>query len=69
MTYTMGVDIGSITSKCVIVKQGREVVAAEVIQAGTGSDGPKRAVQNALAKVCLQTVSYTHLTLPTNREV
>ena len=31
--YTMGVDIGSASSKAVILKDGKDVVAAEVVQA------------------------------------
>ncbi|MDW7673356.1 MAG: acyl-CoA dehydratase activase [Bacillota bacterium] len=54
MRYTMGVDIGSITSKCVILKDGQEVVAGKVIKAGTGTDGPQRAVQDALAMASLK---------------
>ena len=48
MIYTMGVDIGSITSKCVILAAGQEVVSMAIIRAGTGSDGPRRAVDEAL---------------------
>lgn len=45
--YTMGVDIGSASSKAVILKDGKDIVAAEVVQVGTGSSGPKKAMQNA----------------------
>ncbi|MEG0542724.1 MAG: BadF/BadG/BcrA/BcrD ATPase family protein, partial [Angelakisella sp.] len=43
--YTMGIDIGSTTSKCVILKDGSEIVATSMIAAGTGTDGPQRAVE------------------------
>ncbi len=61
MTYTMGVDIGSITSKCVILKDGQQVLAAAVVNAGTGSDGPQRAVNDALAEAGLtfRDIAYT----------
>ena len=42
--YTMGVDIGSASSKAVILKDGKDVLAAEVVQVGTGSTGPKKAM-------------------------
>ena len=46
--YTMGIDVGSASSKVVILEDGNNVVAAEVIQVGTGSSGPKRALEKAL---------------------
>ena len=48
--YTMGIDIGSASSKVVILKDRKEIIAAEVVQIGTGSSGPKRALNNALEK-------------------
>lgn len=48
--YTMGIDVGSASSKVVILENGRDIVAAEVVQVGTGSSGPKRALDNALSK-------------------
>ena len=35
--YTMGIDVGSASSKVVILKDGKDIVAAEVVQVGTGS--------------------------------
>ncbi len=46
--YTMGVDIGSSASKVVILKDGKEIVAGVVIPVGTGTTGPKRALEQAL---------------------
>ncbi len=48
--YTMGVDIGSTASKCLILKNGEEIVASAVISSGTGTSGPERAVAEALEK-------------------
>lgn len=42
---TLGVDIGSASSKAVILKDGQEIIAAEVIQYGTGTSGPKRVLE------------------------
>ena len=47
--YTMGMDIGSTASKCLILKNGTEIAASAVIPAGTGTSGPKRAQEEALA--------------------
>ena len=41
--YTLGIDIGSTTSKCVILKDGSELVAKALVQAGTGTKGPAQA--------------------------
>ena len=45
---TMGIDIGSASSKVVILEDGVKIIAAEVIQIGTGSSGPKRVISQAL---------------------
>lgn len=55
MSYTMGVDIGSVSSKCVILKDGREIAAAVTIGAGTGTSGPQKAVETALGAAGLET--------------
>lgn len=44
----MGVDLGSTASKCVILKDG-EPAGRAIIPAGTGTSGPARAVEAALA--------------------
>lgn len=48
--YTMGIDVGSASSKVVILEDGKDIVAAEVVQIGTGSTGPQRALDSALSK-------------------
>lgn len=48
--FTMGIDVGSASSKVVILEDGSRIVAAEVVQVGTGSSGPKRALDEALEK-------------------
>lgn len=46
--YTMGLDVGSTTSKCVIMKNGCEILGSAIIAAGTGTSGPGRAIAGAL---------------------
>ena len=46
--FTMGVDVGSTTSKCVVLKNGAEVVGTALVTAGTGTSGPGRALAAAL---------------------
>ena len=45
--YTMGVDVGSASSKVVILKDGKDVEAPEDEQVGTGSSGNQRAFEHA----------------------
>lgn len=52
--YTMGVDVGSTTSKCLILKNGAETVASAIIAAGTGTSGPARALAATLEAAGLE---------------
>ncbi len=47
--YTLGIDLGSTASKCVILKNGKEVVGSSIIPSGTGTSGPQRAFEGALS--------------------
>lgn len=53
---TMGIDIGSTASKCVIIKDGKEIVATSVISVGTGTSGPSRAIKEVLEAVNLSSI-------------
>ncbi len=46
--FTMGIDVGSASSKAVILDDGNRIVAAEAVQVGTGSTGPKRVIEAVL---------------------
>ena len=59
--YTMGVDVGSASSKVVILEDGERIVAAEVVQVGTGSSGPQRALEQAYEKSGLTRADITKL--------
>jgi len=52
--YTMGIDVGSTASKCVIVKGGKEIAATSLVHAGAGSSGPAKAIKEVLEKAGLQ---------------
>ncbi len=58
--YTMGVDIGSASSKVVILKD-RELFSYDVVQLGTGTLGPSEVIENILNKTNLKLsdISYT----------
>ena len=44
----MGIDVGSTASKCVIMKDGQEIVAESLVPVGTGTSGPARAIAEVL---------------------
>ena len=48
--YTMGVDVGSASSKVVILEDGNRVATSKVVQLGTGSTGPQKVLEEALAE-------------------
>jgi predicted CoA-substrate-specific enzyme activase len=70
--YTMGVDIGSTTSKCVILKDGTKLLSQAIIPSGTGTSGPARAISSALELArteqgqiaCTGATGYGRKTLP-----
>ena len=47
--YTLGIDIGSTASKCVILRDGEEIVAKSLISVGTGTSGPQGNDNNAFS--------------------
>lgn len=46
---TVGLDIGSTATKCVVLEDGRDMAAKAVIPVGAGTTGPDRAFAAALA--------------------
>ncbi len=59
--YTMGIDIGSASSKVVILNDDADIIAQQSIQAGTGSSGPKRALDGALEQSGLTLADMTKI--------
>lgn len=45
MIYTLGIDIGSTTSKGMILKNGSDEIASSIVLAGTGTAGPKMLME------------------------
>lgn len=58
---TMGVDIGSASSKVLILKDGKEIIAGIVLPVGTGTSGPARALQEALSTAGVERSDITKL--------
>ena len=52
--YTLGIDLGSTASKCVILKNGTTVVGSSIVPSGTGTSGPARCYEECLADAGLK---------------
>ena len=52
--YTLGIDIGSASSKAIILRDGAEITASAVIQAGTGTSGPSRVMDELFKNIDLR---------------
>ncbi|MEG1972632.1 MAG: (R)-2-hydroxyglutaryl-CoA dehydratase activase HgdC [Oscillospiraceae bacterium] len=46
--YTLGIDVGSTASKCVMLKDGKEIIAKSLVDSGAGTSGPGRAISEVL---------------------
>ena len=42
---SFGIDIGSTTSKCILLRDGQEIIGSSLVVGGIGTDGPRKAVQ------------------------
>ncbi len=54
MLYTMGVDIGSSSSKVVILKDGKEILFQIAVQSGIGNDSVYSLIEESLYKTKLK---------------
>lgn len=48
--YTLGIDIGSTTSKCVILENGDRIAAVSLQSGGLGTEGPEEALEDLWRK-------------------
>lgn len=53
MVYVLGIDIGSTSSKVVIINDTKEIIASAVASGGAGTTGPDRALAEVFAKSVL----------------
>ena len=51
--YTLGVDVGSTASKCIILKDGKDIVSKALADVGAGTSGPERVIAEVLEKANL----------------
>lgn len=52
--YTLGIDVGSTASKCIILKNGSEIIAKSLVSVGAGTSGPQRAIDAVLQQAGMQ---------------
>ena len=64
MKYAMGIDIGSTTSKGIILNDRREIVSSFLVHAGTGTGGPQQVRSTLLSEAGLTEadIGYTVVT-------
>ncbi len=46
--YTLGIDIGSTTSKCVLLEDGNKIIATSLVVAGIGTNGGTKCMNEVL---------------------
>ena len=49
--FTLGIDIGSTASKCVMLADGKDIVSKSLVAVGAGTSGPQRAISQVLEAV------------------
>lgn len=50
---TLGIDIGSTTSKALILEDGKRILSSAVISGGIGTNGPQQAIEEAFESAAL----------------
>lgn len=60
MIYTLGIDIGSTTSKCVVLSDRKDIVAMTLFKGGAGTRSPMKAFNQSIekAKLRVEDISY-----------
>ncbi len=53
--YTLGIDVGSSSSKAVILEDGKKIYRHRVVQIGTGSSGPDKVLEEVFRDTGLTT--------------
>ena len=59
--YTLGIDIGSTASKCVILADGKDIVSKSLIAVGAGTSGPQRAISQVLEAAGMTTGDMSYI--------
>ena len=51
---TMGIDVGSTASKCIVLKDGKEIIRKALTDVGAGTSGPERVVRSIVETTGMQ---------------
>ena len=51
---TMGIDVGSTASKCIVLKDGKEIIGKALTDVGAGTSGPERVVRSIVETTGMQ---------------
>lgn len=62
MVYTLGIDIGSTTSKGLVLRDGCEIAASAIVTAGIGTAGPTQVMERLLAEAGLKMEDISRVT-------
>ncbi|MEG0291997.1 MAG: acyl-CoA dehydratase activase [Anaerovoracaceae bacterium] len=49
--YTLGIDIGSTTSKCVVLINGKTIASSNIVELGAGTNGVDLVIANTLGEI------------------
>lgn len=52
--FVMGLDIGSTSSKCVVMDEIGQLLEKGIVSSGTGTEGPAKVIKDVLTKIGLQ---------------
>lgn len=59
--FTMGIDVGSTASKAIILKNGKEIVGKSLVDVGTGTSGPQRAIDEVFEDAGMKKEEMTYI--------
>ena len=59
--YTLGIDVGSSSSKAVILENGKHIISHAVVEIGTGSTGPERVLEDVFSGTGLGLDDMAHI--------
>ena len=59
--YTLGIDVGSSSSKAVILENGKHIISHAVVEIGTGSTGPERVLEDVFSGTGLTMDDMAHI--------
>lgn len=59
--YTLGIDVGSTSSKCVVIRNGKEIVSKALVSRGAGTSGPTQVKKEVLEQVGMSEADLSYI--------